>query len=510
MTVEPLLQNSFRSQNPSSNSSDLEEEYSNNLAQKEYSVSEFSKLLQKHIENNFSNIKIKGEISGLKIATSGHVYFSLKDNDSVLACICWKYSFSKLKFRPEDGMQIIATGKITTFPGQSKYQLIIENIEADGLGSLMQILEKRKQDLQKEGLFDQEKKKKLPFLPKIIGVITSLSGVVIKDIIHRIKDRCPVQLIIFPVAVQGDSSAKEVASAVMAFNEKISQDLKPDIIIIARGGGSIEDLWSFNEEIVVRAIAASKIPIISAIGHESDFTLADFAADLRAPTPTAAAEIAVPVLMEVRMYLHEYSLRLDRGIAILFKLTLQRLDILYKQISSPINLIYNQAQKLDHLSYGHNKSINYLINNLFLKLDNFRVITPENIIISYNKKLELLESKISHIISLNFAKTTSRYKQINIYNLAINTKQKILIRQEQYININQMFNSEIKAKLSKLENQLNLSSQLIESLDYKNILKRGYAILYNEDNKVITSVNSLTKRIKVKLQDGTSPIYEAE
>ena len=279
----------------------------------EYTVSELSGAVKRVIEGEFGLVRVRGEVGRVSKPASGHLYFDLKDDRSVIAAISWKGQVAKMQVRPEEGMEVVATGRMTTFPGQSKYQLIVEEVSPAGAGALMAMLEKRRAALAAEGLFDEARKKARPYLPGVIGVVTSPSGAVIRDILHRLRDRFPRHVLIWPVAVQGQSCAADVAAAIAGFNAIAAGGAIPcpDLIIVARGGGSLEDLWGFNEEIVVRAAAASVIPLISAVGHETDTTLLDFAADRRAPTPTAAAEMAVPVRMELLAGLDGYGARLS-------------------------------------------------------------------------------------------------------------------------------------------------------------------------------------------------------
>jgi exodeoxyribonuclease VII large subunit len=264
----------------------------------EFTVSELSAALKRTVEDNFGYVRVRGEISGYKGPHgSGHVYFALKDQTAKIDGVIWKGVFGRMRIKPEEGMEVIVTGKLTTYPNRSSYQIIVETLEPAGLGALMALLEERKRKLTAEGLFDEARKQLLPFLPEVIGVVTSPTGAVIRDILHRLADRFPRHVIVWPVKVQGDGSAEQVAAAIRGFNALPADGRirRPDLLIVARGGGSLEDLWSFNEEIVVRAAAESMIPLISAVGHETDVTLIDFASDKRAPTPTAAAEMAVPV-----------------------------------------------------------------------------------------------------------------------------------------------------------------------------------------------------------------------
>src|ERR1700761_3166705 len=268
----------------------------------EWSVSELSAALKRTVEDAYGYVRVRGEVSGFRGASpSGHCYFRLKDDKAVLEAVVWKGTFGRMRVKPEEGLDVIVTGRLTTFPGSSKYQIVIDSLEPAGIGALMKLLEERKKKLAAEGLFDEARKQLLPFLPEVIGVVTSPTGAVIRDILHRLEDRFPRRVLVWPVKVQGEGSAEQVAAAIRGFNA-LPEDGKiprPDVLIVARGGGSLEDLWSFNEEIVVRAAAESMIPLISAVGHETDITLIDFAADKRAPTPTAAAEMAVPVRAEL-------------------------------------------------------------------------------------------------------------------------------------------------------------------------------------------------------------------
>ncbi len=317
--------------------------------QPEYTVSELAAALKRSIEENFSLVRVRGEISGFKRHGSGHWYFALKDADAVLDAVCWRTTAMRLAIKPEDGMEIVATGRLTTYPGRSKYQLIVDSIELAGRGALLKLLEDRRQRLAAEGLFAAERKKKLPFLPGVIGVVTSPTGAVIRDILHRLADRFPRRVVVWPVAVQGEGAAGQVAAAIDGFNRLAPGGPvpRPDLIIVARGGGSLEDLMAFNEEIVVRAAAASAIPLISAVGHETDTTLIDHASDRRAPTPTAAAEMAVPVRLDLVAELGGKTARLAQGLARLFTERRQYLTGLARGLPDPHDLIGSAAQRLD-------------------------------------------------------------------------------------------------------------------------------------------------------------------
>ena len=318
----------------------------------EFSVSEISGAVKKTIEGGFSHVRVRGEVGRVSRPGSGHLYLDLKDDRAVLSAVIWKGRAQGLAHRPEEGMEVIATGKLTTFPGQSKYQMVIEDIAPAGAGALMAMLEKRKAQLAAEGLFAPERKKKLPYLPEIIGVVTSPSGAVIRDILHRLRDRFPRKVLVWPVAVQGQKCAPEVAAAIAGFNRLTPGGAlpRPDLLIVARGGGSLEDLWGFNEEIVARAAAASDIPLISAVGHETDTTLIDFAADVRAPTPTAAAELSVPVRMELLGWVDQQGMRLRRALTLGVQQRQQRLRDLARVMPQPEALVETPRQRLDYLA----------------------------------------------------------------------------------------------------------------------------------------------------------------
>ncbi len=405
----------------------------------EYTVSELSGLIKSSIEDNIGFVRVKGEISGLKVAPSGHVYFSLKDNSAVLSAVCWKGIAQSLKYRPEDGLEVICAGSITTFSGQSKYQMMVQSINPTGVGALMAVLEKRKQQFMEEGLFDQKHKKPLPFLPRVIGVVTSLGGAVIRDIIHRIDDRHHVHIIIWPVLVQGEHSAAQIARAVKGFNEL---DERPDVIIVARGGGSIEDLWSFNEEIVVRAVFNSQIPVISAVGHEVDTTLVDYVADVRAPTPTAAAELAVPVRRELLLLLQDLEHR--------------QANSMRRYIDYYAGLISSFTHAMPDLQ----SSINYYIQ----RLDELSMRLAEAFP-GFSKnalaQLGMIAAKIqspSSYISMCRSILESKFSQLH---------------------------SVVSEAMSSKGHGLELSVKLLASYDYKNTLKRGFAIVRGPNGNIV-------------------------
>lgn len=335
------------------------------------SVTEISLSLKACVEQVFSDIRVRGEVSGVKKAASGHIYFSLKDNDSVLSAVAWRGRDKITQAAIEEGLEIVCTGKLSTYPGRSNYQMIVESAEPAGIGALLKLLNERKEKLAKEGLFDEARKKPLPYLPDVIGVITSPTGAVIRDIMHRLKDRFGRHVILWPVLVQGTEAAEQIAGAIKGFNAIPKEGLqtqsglipRPDVLIVARGGGSLEDLWAFNEEIVVRAAADSDIPLISAVGHETDTTLIDYASDKRAPTPTAAAEMAVPVKFELVGRLDNLNARQNDGIFKYLSDKQTKISLLARAIPNLSDVINGHIQRLDDKSNRLKISMEYLIKN---------------------------------------------------------------------------------------------------------------------------------------------------
>ncbi|MBL8645054.1 MAG: exodeoxyribonuclease VII large subunit [Rhodospirillaceae bacterium] len=329
--------------------SDTPSEAAHNLPA--FTVSELSASLKRMVEDNFGYVRVRGEISQPKVAASGHCYLRLKDETAVIDGIVWRGSMGKIKIKPEEGMDVIATGRLTTYPGRSSYQIIIESLELAGVGALLKLLEERRQKLTAEGLFEEARKKPLPYLPRIIGVVTSPTGAVIRDILHRVQDRFPRHVLVWPVRVQGEGAAEEVAAAITGFNAlRPEGDIpRPDVLIVARGGGSLEDLWAFNEEVVVRAAAASTIPLIAAVGHETDWTLIDHAADKRAPTPTAAAELAVPVRLDLMAHVQQRATRLMQAVGRMLSELKIHLDGLVRGIPRLDAVVAEKEQTLDGL-----------------------------------------------------------------------------------------------------------------------------------------------------------------
>mgnify|MGYP001006292121 CR=1 FL=1 len=418
------------------------------ILQKELSVSELSQILKNTVETIFDKVRIKGEISQPKLASSGHLYLRLKDNDAVIDAICWKGSLLKLKVKPEEGLEVICEGKLTTYPGRSSYQIIIEKMEVSGEGALLKLLEERKKKLAAEGLFAPERKRKLPFLPENIGVITSPTGAVIRDILHRLHARFPRNVLLWPVAVQGEGAAEQIVRAIEGFNALTadSKIKRPDLLIVARGGGSLEDLMAFNEENVVRAVANSKIPVISAVGHETDTTLIDYASDLRAPTPTAAAEMAVPVREELLMMVLDKNKRFNNSLANLLLLKTQELQSLAKSILDP----------------------KYMLNTLIQNFDD---------------KAERL--------GMSFANFVGR-------------------RSESFARSKDVFGKLIEHQVVLISQNLGNLAIRLENLSYKKVLNRGYAIVMDKSNKVISGAKeaALHRTLKITFADGECEVIQ--
>jgi exodeoxyribonuclease VII large subunit len=424
---------------------------------KEYTVSEVSKVIKLLIEDQIGYVKIKGEISGFKRASSGHLYFSLKDSNALISAVLFRAAASLIKFEIEDGLEVFAYGRITTYAGRSNYQIIVEKLEIAGVGAIMEMIEKRRQKFLKLGYFDKKHKKTLPYWPEEVAVITSQTGAVLHDILHRIEDRFPTKIFLYPVAVQGKKAHLEVINAIKYF-EKAQN--KPNLIIIARGGGSFEDLLPFNEEELIEAVFAAKIPIISAIGHETDTSLIDYVSDLRAPTPTAAAEIATPVLLELKYSLENLDLRLNNQISDYLERKEQDLDRID-------NFLTNPTDYLDKLQVKVNDFGSFLNLNL------------QNNIQKEDRRMNFIE--------IAFKDFDLRIAKIN------NNLEGIFERISQ----------KVKENIRDFENQLDIADQLLVNCDYKNILKRGYALI--SDNKgFVKYISDLESKdnIFIEMQDG--------
>lgn len=432
----------------------------------ELTVSELSQKLKRTVEEDFSFVRVRGELSRITLAKSGHLYTDLKDAESVLNAICWKGSVARLAVKPEEGMEVVCTGRLTTYPGRSNYQLIIETMELAGQGALLKMLEDRKKKLAAEGLFDPARKQLIPFLPDVIGVITSPTGAVIRDIMHRLNERFPRRVLLWPVVVQGQGAAQQIAAAINGFNSiDPNSPHYPDLLIVARGGGSLEDLMPFNDELVVRAAANSTIPLISAVGHETDTTLIDFASDLRAPTPTAAAEKAVPVRKELILQVMDDGKRLynvlhksiDRH-----RLTLHSLG---RGLGDPKRILETANQRLDHLSS---------------KLD----MGLRTWLMKKSARVSELSAKISKrplLQKIADAKRMVKGQEERLFN----SRSKIL-----------------KDRSVKLQNL----SQMLESLSFERVLDRGYAVVFDDNKEIVSSAAKADGNLTIRFKDGEKKV----
>ncbi len=453
----------------------------------EYTVSEISGEVKKTLEGSFGRIRVRGEVGRVFKARSGHLYYDIKDDRNVLACTTWKGQIAGLSVVPEEGLEVVVTGRLTAFGAQSKYNLNVDEVAVAGQGALMALLEKRKKQLESEGLFAPERKKPLPYLPQIIGVITSPSGAVIRDILHRLRDRFPRKVLIWPVAVQGSNCAPEVARAIEGFNKLTPGGAlpRPDLIIVARGGGSIEDLWGFNEEVVARATAASDIPLISAVGHETDTTLIDFVSDRRAPTPTAAAELAVPVRMELLAWTGEQGARLSRAATDAVQRRAQRLRDLSRALPRADSLLDTPRQRLDQVS---ERLPNALIRGV------------------QNRRVKLLDAS-AHLrpSTLRGLVDTRRDRWRNLSSrLSLRPIHKELGTQgEKLRTLTERLNSAQITRLDRLRQQLDATDRLRETLSYKATLDRGYAVVRAEGDVVTTSAQAREhSTLEIEFSDG--------
>jgi exodeoxyribonuclease VII large subunit len=408
----------------------------------EMSVTELSHALKRSIEDRFGFVRVRGEISGFRGPhSSGHCYFAIKDEGAKIDAVIWRGVFSRLKGKMQEGLEVIASGKLTSYPGKSSYQIIIENIEPAGVGALMALLEERKKKLMAEGLFDASRKRALPYLPEVIGVVTSPTGAVIRDILHRLNDRFPRRVLVWPVRVQGETAAAEVAAAIAGFNSFKSP---PDLLIVARGGGSLEDLLPFNDESVVRAVAESKIPVISAIGHETDTTLIDFAADWRAPTPTAAAEKAVPVRSELLAEIASLDARLMRAVSRGLLDARMRVDFAARALPDPDELLALARQRLDWATGRMPLALRGLVQQQSVKLA--RVGGR----VSVRPLVDRVNDR-KRVVADSFARATRT----------------------------------LLTQLHRRKDRLASEAKLFASLNYRSVLERGYVVVRDKGEKPV-------------------------
>ncbi|HET8727368.1 MAG TPA: exodeoxyribonuclease VII large subunit, partial [Alphaproteobacteria bacterium] len=435
------------------------------------------------------HVRIRGEVSRPKTPGSGHLYLCLKDDRAVIDAVCWRGTVSRLSIRPEEGMEVICTGRLTTYAGQSKYQLVVEQMELAGEGALLKLLEERRRRLAAEGLFDEARKKRLPFLPEVIGVVTSPSGAVIRDILHRLEDRFPRHVLLWPVAVQGQGAAEQVAAAIEGFNglEKGGPVPRPDLLIVARGGGSLEDLMAFNEEVVVRAAAASALPLISAVGHETDTTLIDYAADRRAPTPTAAAEIAVPVRAELQAMLHDREGRLVGCMARGFADRRMRVEGLARGLGDPLRLLEGAIQRLDDRAERLSRCLEVLIDRRRGRLAEAAASLrhPRQQIGEVARHLDQLGERLANCGRGAVRNRRERFESVVPRLSAKPVRRAMEERRLRLDGWAERLPASYFRVLDRADNRLAGLTQLLESFSYKKTLERGYALVLDEDGETI-------------------------
>lgn len=480
----------------------------------EFSVSEIAQAVKRTVEDEFGHVRVRGEISGYRGQhSSGHAYFTLKDDGASIDAVVWKGNFAKLSFKPEEGMEVIATGRLTTFPRSSKYQIVIDNIEPAGAGALMALLEERRKKLQAEGLFARERKRPLPYLPRVIGVITSPTGAVIRDILHRLADRFPSHVLIWPVRVQGDTCAPEVVAAIEGFNALLPDGPipRPDILIVARGGGSIEDLWGFNEESVVRAVAGSGIPVISAVGHETDTTLIDYASDMRAPTPTAAAEAAVPVRAELIGYVDDLGGRQRQAARRVTASARDRYRAAAAGLPRPGDLVATQRQRLDHASsnlftglrhsvqdrrvafsrvetklsprvlVGQRQEASERLRNLSLRAEAGLLKTVERARLTHDPRAKRLAAAAVRLVERKRALFDAVAPKLSPTALRTELRH----AQGQLTPLAARMMASMTAGLTERRGALSQSGKLLVSLSYRSVLARGYAVIKDGDGNLV-------------------------
>jgi exodeoxyribonuclease VII large subunit len=469
----------------------------------EFSVSELSFALKRQLEGAFPRVRVRGEISQPSFPRSGHCYFRLKDENAVLDAVCWKTTMPRLGIRIEEGMEVIVTGKITTYAGSSRYQIIIDRLELAGEGALLKLLEDRRKKLAAEGLFAAERKRALPFLPEVIGVVTSPSGAVIRDILHRLADRFPRRVLLWPVAVQGERAAGEVAAAIAGFNRLPEQGAlpRPQVLIVARGGGSLEDLWAFNEEIVVRAAAASAIPLISAVGHETDTTLIDFAADRRAPTPTAAAEMAVPVRADLVAEVLDFGKRTISCMTRALREASTELAGLARGLGDPRRLIEERQQRLDVSGERLALATRGLVERRDHELARARLTSPMAVI---NAKEQLL---LSEGRALDGAMRHYRTDALQKHARAVDRVGQLGERLQRH-----------SADLLQAgHRQVEQMAKLLESYSFHSVLNRGFALVRDQDGHPVLSAADMQGgdtigiefgdgEVRARVTDGTTGV----
>jgi len=481
----------------------------------EYTVSELSAALKRTLEDAYGYIRVRGEISGFKKHTSGHCYFALKDDSACLDAVCWRLTALRLSFKPEDGLEVVATGRISTFPSRSKYQLIVDRLAPAGVGALMALLEQRRKQLAAEGLFDAARKQPLPFLPEVIGIVTSPTGAVIRDMLHRLAERFPRRVLLWPVAVQGELAAGQVAAAIAGFNAlpEAGPVPRPDVLIVARGGGSLEDLWAFNEEVVVRAAAASAIPLISAVGHETDTTLIDHAADRRAPTPTAAAELAVPVRAELAHRLAQLDDRIFHGMQREIDQLAQRLVGLARGLPDPLGLLGHAAQRLDDLAERLPHAVHRRIERC---RDHVRGLSahlrsPAQLLLERARGLASQFERLAYQFR-GLIRDHRRQLERLEGRLTVDELRTRLPRHERTLaDLAAREDGAVARTLREAAQRLAACSGLLASLSYEGVLARGFALVRDGDGRLVPSAARARAEtaLEIEFHDGRVPTLVA-
>jgi exodeoxyribonuclease VII large subunit len=483
----------------------------------EWTVSELSAALRRTVEDTYNYVRVRGEISGYRGPhSSGHAYFALKDEGARIDAVVWKTAFGRMRIKPEEGLEVVATGRLTTFPGRSTYQIVIESLEPAGLGALMALLEQRKKKLTAEGLFDEARKQRLPYLPTVIGVVTSPTGAVIRDILHRLSERFPRYVLVWPVRVQGDGAAEEVAAAIRGFNALADDGPipRPDLLIVARGGGSIEDLWSFNEEIVVRAAADSAIPLISAVGHETDVTLIDFVSDRRAPTPTAAAEIAVPVRSELIGRIDGLSRRVFACWMRGQDSRRTELRAATRALPSADMLLGLPSQRLDGAAHRLPRALiaNAQIHHAVYSRIAGR-LTSQTIARRIAQDLERVASfaaRVTQCISVQRERRRERFAAASV-RLAVGLRANAeaqhlrIARARERVDVLLVRASlAIDALLNRRDARLERAAQLLAALSYHGVLARGFALVRSEAGRPVRTAAAVNPgvRLDIEFADG--------
>ena len=483
----------------------------------EFTVSELSSALKRTVEDAYGHVRVRGEISGFRGPhSSGHCYFALKDESAKIEAVIWKFAHARMRFKPQEGLEVIATGKLTTYPGSSKYQIVIEALEPAGIGALMALMEERKKKLAAEGLFDEARKQLLPWLPEVIGVVTSPTGAVIRDILHRLEDRFPRRVLVWPVKVQGEGSAEQIAAAIRGFNAlpETGRIPRPDLLIVARGGGSLEDLWSFNEEIVVRAAADSMIPLISAVGHETDITLIDFAADKRAPTPTAAAEMAVPVRSELFVEVSALARRTmvcwQRG----QESRRNELRAAARALPSAGNLLAIPRQRLDSAAgalprglkantNAHHRRFTHISAGLTLRVLHGQVAQARQRLTVSGERIALSARSLLRNRRDRYAGLEVRFKASKLAN-AQAQRNAIARSRERTQRLAERAQRALMTLMQRLDARVAHSGQLLSALSYRGVLARGFALVRDEHGHAVHAAASVgpSAHLSIEFADG--------